>query len=1066
MLNSSFFIDKFFRNNPIPERASGLPKWMLVVALLLPKTSLADMPSFESGDSYINEFISHFSTHEIQVLIIATIIIGALIATIIAAGARSLALKKANDQLIISTMEKVSALEQLGQSRASLANAQRIARLGSWDLDLGNGESLWSDEVYRILGIIPMSINPSIEAIKKCIHEDDRKNFEGFIERSIKTGKPFSIDHRIVLPDGSIRFVHQQGEVIKSHGDIPDVIKGIMIDITEREMAAREIKKLNIDLERRVADRTRKLTLEISERNKAEIRSKVEHAKAQKYLGIAGTIIIALDKSGRIEMINKKGCKVLGYEESELLGRDWFSAVLPIDISNAVRTLYGQLIETNDNENTFQNTIVTKSGEHRIISWENTTLRDDQGRAAGVLSAGMDITDQVDAENKIISRERIYRSILGATSQGYWLIDGDSIIKDVNPALCKMLGYEKKEMIGGSIINFVDEQSRKVYSAQQQEGENSKQQNYEIILNHKKGHRINAAISATKMGGDVLYNNELDNNDSFAFISDITEQKRIETALRTSEERFRAIADYAYDWESWIGLDGKPVWVNPAVERMCEYTADECLSMKNYPLPLVFKADLKTVENMVKASLNGEIKNDVEFRIKTKSGKVVWVAASYQPIFDMDGRKNGSRWSTRDISVRKAINAQLILAKDSAEAANRAKSGFLSNMSHELRTPLNAILGFSQMLDAEIDSTLSQSQKEYVGYVLKSGSHLLNLINEILDLSKIEAGAIDLKIDQVATDAMIADTITLLETTTTERSIKIINNTNFHNTPVTMADGTRLKQVLTNIISNAIKFSRDGGSVTIDTYECYDRRLRIIVTDEGCGIPIKRRHEMFQPFSRLDAENSGTEGTGVGLVITKKLIEMMDGSVGFDSIEGLGSSFWIDVPIAAEVANSTAPTNQNQSSPSRSPRLNPETRRAIYIIDSKSDVDGIFDISAIDANIEIIPAPSVRLAIELAEVHCPDLFIVDQISPAINGKIVVNWTQEQDKYIPSIAVVADNSQNNEETYLKDGFSGVIKKPLNEKDFINEIYSTLDKASTSDVISIDVAKAKLRIKNGL
>ncbi|MDH5188479.1 MAG: hypothetical protein OEW37_05925, partial [Rhodospirillaceae bacterium] len=157
----------------------------------MPKTSLADMPSFESGDSYINEFISHFSTHEIQVLIIATIIIGALIATIIAAGARSLALKKANDQLIISTMEKVSALEQLGQSRASLANAQRIARLGSWDLDLGNGESLWSDEVYRILGIIPMSINPSIEAIKKCIHEDDRKNFEGFIERSIKTGKPF-----------------------------------------------------------------------------------------------------------------------------------------------------------------------------------------------------------------------------------------------------------------------------------------------------------------------------------------------------------------------------------------------------------------------------------------------------------------------------------------------------------------------------------------------------------------------------------------------------------------------------------------------------------------------------------------------------------------------------------------------------------------------------------------------------------------------------------------------------------------------------------------------------------
>jgi len=1062
-------IGKFFRERPIPKRARILSKFLTLGALLLPKTSLADIPSADSVGSYLHEFINHFSAHEIQVLLIATVIIGILIAAFITAGARSLALKKANEQLTMSTVEKVIALEQLGQSRASLANAQRIARLGNWDLDLGNGETKWSDEVYRILGLIPINTTPSLEALKKCIHADDRSRFAGLIERSMKTGKPFSADHRIVMPDGAIRFVHQQGEVIKNPGTTPDTIKGIIIDITDREMAAAEIRKLNVDLERRVADRTNKLTREINERNKAEIRSKSERARAEKYLDIAGTIIVALDKNGRIEMINKKGCAVLGYEESELLGRDWFSAVLPIDISNAVRTLYGQLVETNDNENTFQNKIVTKSGEHRIISWENTTLKDEQGRASGVLSAGMDITDQVNAENKIISSERLYRSILSTTSQGYWLVDDNSIIKDVNPALCKMLGYSKKEMIGASATSFVDEECRKIYSKHQQDNGTNKQQNYEMALNHKNGHRIHAQINATRMDG-ATNDDAFSANDAFAFINDITEQKRIEVAIRNSEERFRAIADYTYDWESWIGIDGSPVWVNPAVERICEYTADECLSMADYPLALVFRADLKIVKHMIDDSLNGGISNDTEFRIKTKSGKIVWVSASYQPIFDVDGKQNGSRWSTRDISVRKAITAQLILAKDSAEAANRAKSGFLSNMSHELRTPLNAILGFSQMLDAEIDSKLSSSQKEYVGYVLKSGSHLLNLINEILDLSKIEAGAIDLNIDHIATDEIINDTIIQLSAVTAERNIKIANNANAKNTPITMADGVRLKQVLTNIISNAVKFNRDEGCVTIDTQSGNNGKLQIIVTDEGSGIPIKRRHEMFQPFSRLDAENSGTEGTGVGLVITKKLIEMMDGAVGFDSIEGLGSRFWIEIPIAEEVINDAPTTGRSLAAQYTDPRINPETRRIIYINDSKSDVDLFVDMADTDAKIEIIPAPSVRLGLELAEVHSPDLFIIDQISPAINGKIVINWIHEYEKHIPAIALIDDNLEYDKETYLKEGFSGVIKKPLSEKNILSEIYSVLGKGNGSgngaDIVSIDAAKAKRRIKNGL
>ncbi|MGH2556422.1 MAG: PAS domain S-box protein, partial [Actinomycetota bacterium] len=578
------------------------------------------------------------------------------------------------------------------------------------------------------------------------------------------------------------------------------------------------------------------------------------------------------------------------------------------------------------------------------------------------------LRDRNRTEEALQASEERTRSIIETASDALIGMDTDGLITDWNPQAEVTFGWSREEVIGRSVADTViPARFRKAHWEGLERflatGEGPVLgRRIELSALHRDGHEfpVELSVNPIRLGQALSFN---------AFVHDISERQQAEEALRESEETLRAVFAASPDIFTTVGPNGELGPPSPAVHQVLGYSPEEYASLDR--IGIVHPEDRERALDALQTLLQAGSALEIRFRVKHADGHWVTLEARGQAITDDEGKNRGAVMASRDVTERVALEEALRQAKEDAERANRAKSEFLSRMSHELRTPLNAVLGFGQLL--ELDH-LTAEQLESVQQILKGGKHLLDLINEVLDIARIETGRIALSLEPVHIQEALSGAIDLVRPIARERGLQIETHVPETDHLYVFADRQRLKQVLLNLLSNAVKYNREGGSVIVRSEVVEGEALRVSVSDQGAGIPFEKMDRLFTPFDRLGAEGTGVEGTGLGLALSKRLAEAMGGTMAVKSTPGQGSTFSVDLPLS----ESPEQHFERAGAPvSALPPLPEGSHRLLYIEDNPANVKLIERVLEGFPGVTVLSAPQGRLGLELARQHRPDVILLD-----------------------------------------------------------------------------------------
>jgi PAS domain S-box-containing protein len=573
--------------------------------------------------------------------------------------------------------------------------------------------------------------------------------------------------------------------------------------------------------------------------------------------------------------------------------------------------------------------------------------------------------------------ESLFHAVFEQSAIGICYSDFDGVFIRVNPRFCEIVGYRAEELVGHSFAEITHPDDVAIDARLGDELIAGTRGPYTLEKRYirKSGEivwvRITVSLARTGSG---------DPHRLVGVIEDINHMMLTEQALRASEARLKEaqniarVASYEIDHRDESRFWSDELFSILEIEAAIARPTFELFEQRVHP------QDRALIQKTSAESIANRTPYDLTHRLLMPDGRVKYVEVRGQTTFAEDGSPQRSVGTVQDVTGRKLAEIALREAKESAERANRAKIDFLANMSHELRTPLNAILGYAQLLETERAGPLLTRQREYLRDIMAGGRHLLELIQDILELAKIDSGRIGLKIEPIDALAVIGDALPLTQSMAAARAITLHVAQPLAPLPQMLADRVRLRQVFLNLLSNAIKYNKLGGRVDVTCAEMRPGYLRISVRDTGLGIRPERQMELFVPFSRLGAEALAIEGTGIGLSLTKKLVELMGGKIGFQSVVEEGSTFWVELPIAG--AERCQAADQEPATDAQSvPRLGREARRILYVEDNPAHVRLIERVLGQFAHVELTTVHTAELALVAMRSMAPDLILVDLSDP-------------------------------------------------------------------------------------
>ena len=796
-------------------------------------------------------------------------------------------------------------------------------------------------------------------------------------------------------------------------------------------------------------------------------------------------VMVIAGSNGKIKRVNQQTLDVFKCDQVEFIDRSVDSLLSSSDLSDLGARYKGQIsdqlpllyqlcfieapfeAEVSLRIDLAQSNIDRTSQSYLL---RGTRLYDRYGKEEGAIFVASDISRVKERElrlrqNEIEKTLQLFEGTLNNVGQAIAVFDDECNLLVSNDEFGNITGCPKEWLLPGvaySKFLFLEDDNVRLCSLSQldREGERLKKTGQRWESFYKDGRVIDCSTNVMPNGGFVLVARDVTEQREEAEIirrlSYAVEQSPVEVIITDVNGNIeyvnqKFVDNTGYDKEYAVGRKTSMVRSGQTPNQYYEHLWKTLKEGKNW---------------------SGEVLN------KRKDGSVFWQQLSVAPMYDPNGNVKNYLATKENIDERKQAEAELaqhrdhlqelveersrelITARDEAEQANRAKTEFLSSMSHELRTPLNGILGFAQLLEMNRQEALSETQNDYVQHILKAGQHLLGLISEILDLAKIEAGKMALNLEQINISQMMLESIALISNMAQDKELTIndmVSSGDFH----VFGDGIRVKQTIVNVLSNAVKYNRDGGEVMVTAQINDDGMLALSITDTGYGIPSEKMDDLFTPFNRLGAEGQNIEGSGIGLTITRKLMHMMGGEITANSEEGVGSTFTLLMPTSQPTMT---PVNSNNiegaivlsladgddEAFTDSDKIEDYSSKTLLYVEDNSSNQFLVERALTNmSGLKLKCVNNAKTGLELAKRDKPNLILMDINLPGMTGFEAMNVIKNDDDLcaIPVVALSAKALQSDIEKGLNAGFRAYLTKPLN----IPNLLETIDRILEEHII---------------